>query len=651
MKKFTFLFTLLITAASLHAQKEKQVLLTIDDNPVYAKEFKQVYKKNLELVQEENQKSVDGYLDLFIDYKLKVTEAYAENLHEKDTYKRDLSKYEDQLARNYIYEDQVTEDLIKEAYERGKEEIRASHILIMCNFDALAQDTLAAYNKIKKIRERALKGEDFSTLAATTSEEPNASTSKGDLGYFSVFGMVYPFESMAYNTPKGEISEIVRTQFGYHILKIEDRREKLPEVSVSHIMISTMNGADEAAAEKKINEIFAFLEQGENFEDLARQYSDDKNTGRKGGRMRPFSKGDLKAEPFENAAYALKNEGDISVPIKTRFGWHIIKLHSFHELPAFEDQRMSLEKRVKNGDRSKIVTNAVNNQIKERLDYKIVNPYQPYFYQYVSDSVVQAKWEYTPVPEKDNKVLFTAGTGSFYFDQFAEYIDSRQRFIRPHRKKETLLATLFDEFETKMLKQQFRDDLEAQNPEYANIIREYRDGLLIFEVMGRNVWDKAKYDTIGQEQYFENNIAKYQWKQRAKLVSFSAGDRSSIEMVQKMMQEGKTSEEIKKSMNTDDKVQVILTEGTFEEGAKEFPKNYAIQKGVSDIYEVNNSYVVLNVSEVIPPGPKAFDEIKGRVLSDYQNDLEKSWMQGLRDKYKVDVNKKTLKKVKKELES
>ena len=216
MKNFLSLFILVfLGATTVFSQNKKEVLMTINGDPVYTNEFKRVYKKNLDLVQDESQKDIDGYLNLFVDYKLKIAEAQAQKLDEESTYKREFSKYRDQLSRNYLFEDKVTEELAKEAYERGKFDIAASHILIRTDYESVPQDTLAAYNKIKSIRERALKGEDFTTLAKTYSEEPGASERAGDLGYFSVFTMVYPFETAAYNTPVGEISDIVRTSFGY----------------------------------------------------------------------------------------------------------------------------------------------------------------------------------------------------------------------------------------------------------------------------------------------------------------------------------------------------------------------------------------------------------------------------------------------------
>ena len=635
---------------SVFAQKNEDVLMTIDDQPVLASEFKRVYLKNLDLVLEESQKSVDGYLKLFVDYKLKVAEAYSQGFDQSDTYKKDFSKYEEQLSRNYIFEDKVTSELAKEAFERNLEEIEASHILIMVNYDAVPRDTLAAFDKIKGIRDRALK-EDFTALARETSEEPGIEKSGGNLGYFTAFALVYPFETAAYATEVGEVSEIIRTQFGYHIIKVHDRRMKEPEITVSHIMISTKEGTSSYVPEARIGELYVLLEQGDSFESLAKQYSDDKNSGKNGGRIKRFSKGGLRSSVFEEAAYKLENPGDISNPIKTEFGWHIIRLEEKHPLPTYEEKREILERRVKEGSRSKIVTQAVKVKIKEKFGFVNETGYSPYFDTYVGDEVVKRKWVYDTIPASENKKMFTIGDRDFYFDDFARFIQKRQYASKRYISRITLMTDFYDEFETLQLKTYFREKLELENEEYAGIISEYRDGLLIFDVMGKNVWRKAKKDSVGQLQYFEDHKLKYQWKTRVDVEILATTKEDVVDELEKLMKEGKTGKEIRGLLNKDNEVNVLLTKGVFEIGRSELPSGFLPDMGVSIIYTENESFIIINVKEITPPGPRVFEEIKGRVLSDYQTFIEEQWMDQLRAKYKVEINKKTLKKLKKELNS
>tara|TARA_R110002020_G_scaffold160234_2_gene344584 strand:+ start:1864 stop:3819 length:1956 start_codon:yes stop_codon:yes gene_type:complete len=650
MKKFLSLFILVfLSATTVFSQNKKEVLMTINGKPVYTNEFKRVYKKNLDLVQDESQKDIDSYLELFIDYKLKIAEAQAQGLDQESAYISEFSKYRDQLSRNYLFEDKVTEELAKEAYERGKFDIAASHILIRVDYESVPQDTLAAYNKIKSIRERALKGEDFASLAGTYSEEPGAKERGGDLGYFSVFTMVYPFESAAYNTPVGEISEIVRTSFGYHIIKVKDRRTKLPKIGVSHIMISDKKGARTFNPEERINEIYTMLKQGESFESLAKQFSDDKKSAVKGGKLNPFTKGDLRAPEFEDAAYDLKKVGDISKPIKTDFGWHIIRLDEKLPVETFEEQKQMLEKKVSEGDRSKLVTTATNNKIKQKYGFKKEASFLPYFDTYVGDEVLKRNWVMEPIPASEEKTLFTIGDRKVGYTDFAKFIENRQKTTRPYKQKEAFLMEFYNEFETEQLKDYFKERLEADNEEYAAVLNEYRDGLLIFDVMNKNIWQKAKTDSLGLDEYYNKTKENYQWKQRLDADIYSATSENIAKQIQSMLAQGKTAEEIKASLNSEEKVNVLITPGLFEVDQHELPKNLEVKKGVSNIYPNNDSFVVVNIKEILAPGVKALDEVKGKVLSNYQNDIEASWMESLRKKYNVNVNKKALKHVKKDL--
>ncbi len=650
MKNFSYLlFLAMLFSATVFSQNKKEVLLTIEGEPVYANEFERVYKKNLDLVQDESQKDIDSYLKLFIDYKLKIAEAKAQKLDQQETYKSELMQYRDQLSRNYIFEDKVTENLAKEAYERGKEEIKAAHILIQVNYDDVPQDTLAAYNKIKMIREKALKGEDFNELAKTYSEEPGAKETGGDLGYFSVFSMVYPFESAAYNTKVGDVSEIVRSRFGYHIIKVKDRRKKLPPIEVSHIMISDKKDGRDIDAKERINEIYAKLKQGENFESLAKQFSDDKNSAVKGGKLKSFSKGELRSTDFENAAYKLDKVGEISKPVKSDFGWHIIRLDQKMPEQTWEEQMETLEKKVGDGDRSKVVANAVNSTIKQKYGFKKVNGFSPFFENYVSEDVLNRKWKMEHIPAKDDKIMFTIGNAEYRYSDFARYIENRQHSLRSYKKVEIFLTYVYDEFETKMLKDYFMQQLENENEDYAAILGEYRDGLLIFDVMNKNIWEKAKNDSVGLQKYYDQNKDTYKWKQRVDADIFSANSTAIAQRAKEMLESGKSAEEVKTSLNTDNKVNVINTQGVFEIDQRELPQNLDVKKGVSKIYSSNESFVVVNIKEVIPAGIKELDEVKGRVLSNYQNDLEAKWMEKLHNNYKVEVNKKTLKHLKKDI--
>jgi len=650
MKRFFASFILSLVCLTFVQAQSDDVLLTINDTPVYSKEFKSVYKKNLELVQDESQKSVEGYLDLFVDYKLKVEEAYAQNLHLDSEFKKDFAKYQEQLSRNYIFDNKVAEDMAKEAYERGLEEINASHLLLMVSYDAVPQDTLVAYNKIKALRERALNGEDFATLVKNNSEEPKASERAGELGYFTAFDFVYPFETMAYNTEVGTISKIVRTRFGYHIINVKDRRVKAPQILVSHIMIGQKKDDSRTFEPKeRIDELYAMLQQGETFENLAKQYSDDKSSAKNNGKLRPFGKGDLRSVLFEKEAFKLKEIGEISKPVKSEFGWHIIRLDSVLPIPTYQQKEKELVKRVQDGSRSKIVTNEVNKKIKDKYGYKEGTSYLPYFNTYVNDTVLNRRWRYDTIAKVDDKVLFTIGDREVTYNHFGQFISTRQRTNKPYKTKEKLLAGFYDEFVTSELKRYFRDMLEEENETYAATIAEYRNGLLIFDVMTKNVWSKARVDSVGIQNYYNKHKSNYKWEERIEAVIVSATKEDIAKQASQLLQEGKTDTEIKEALNKDGIINVIVSSGLFTKDHRLLPDNFMAKEGVSSIYPQNDQFVVVSVTRFVPPSQKSFEEVKGKVVSGYQEEIEEKWMASLHDKYKVKVNKKVLKKLKKEL--
>ncbi len=636
-------------AINAFSQKNKDVLLTINDQPIYASEFKTVFNKNLDLVIDEEQKNVDGYMDLFIDYKLKITEAYAQGLDKNPSYIKEFTKYQDQLSKSYIYDSRISSELMQEAYDRGLEEVNADHLLIKVSLNARPEDTLIAYNKIKTLRNKVVNGEDFEELIKKYSEEPGAKTKGGKLGYFSVFQMVYSFENAAYTTKIGDISEIIRTQFGYHILKVNDRRIKQPKIKVAHIMIFDNEKKKNEHAEEKINEIYALLMQGESFGSLAKQFSDDKNSAIRDGNLKPFGHGDLRAPEFERVAFSLTEKDQISAPVKSSFGWHIIKFEEIVKEPTFEEIKSDLEKKVTSGDRAKVVTQAVNSKIKDKYGYKEGVSYSPFFKEFVTDSIFKRKWDFEKISTNNDLTLFTIGNSEIKFNDFANFIKEKQNAPKRYTDKEVLLFDYYSEFFDKKLMDYYKEKLEVDNKEYANTLNEYRYGLLIFDAMDKNIWTAAKLDTIGLKNYYTQTKSNYQWKKRIDAVILSSTKESTANQVKELLAKGVDIEEIKKQLNTDGIVNVIITNNVYEIDNSHLPTSLDIKLGVSEIIKREDSFVVVKINEIIEPTTKEFDEVRGMVLSDYQKRIEENWMKELREKYEVKINKKVLKRIKKDL--
>lgn len=623
-----------------------ETLFTVDGNPVYVSEFVKVYKKNLDLVQDESQKDVDEYLKLFTNYKLKLKEAKALGLNEDANYLRELNNYKKQLAKSYMTDSKVTDALVEEAYQRVSQEVNANHILVKVDENASPKDTLAAYNKITKLRDRALK-EGFEKVRA---EVHNGQTVFGEqLGYFSGFRMVYKFENEAFNTPVGDISQPFRTRFGYHIVNVLDKRPSKGEVTVAHIMV--VEKPNDSLAEKpedRIQDIYKKIEQGEDFASLAKQFSDDRNSSPKGGELAPFSSGQLRAKEFEDVAFGLENEGDISEPFKTDFGWHIVKLINKKPVPDFEALKSELVNKVKRDSRSNLIDKALIDKLKAK--YKIGNPPSDlnYFVSILNDDYFSRTWK---LPENldGKKPFLKIGTKQLTYQDFANYLENQQRNTTPKLPFKTLVAKKYEAFLEQQLLDYQEENLENENEEYADIVKEYRDGLLLFELMENTIWNAGTTDTIAIKEYYEANKSKYVSPERIDAVVATSSKQKTLKKVAKLLKQDMAVERIKSLVNSNDAIEVLFTSEVMEANHQALPEGLELKKGISKIHKHNGAYVIVKIKEVLPESQKTFEDAKGLVIADYQNYKEEKWLNDLAEKYPVKVNQEVLANVKEQL--
>ncbi len=646
---FGFLF---FTAIAGHAQKDtKEVLFTIDDKPYYTDEFSRVYKKNLDLVKDESQKDLNQYLELFIGYKLKVNRAYKLGLQNNQTYQNELKSYRSQLAKNYFNDTKITQELIEEGYNRLQKEVRASHILILVDENATPEDTLKAYKKIQDIKNRVDKGESFEELAAQLSEDPSAKDNKGDLGYFTAFRMVYPFENAAFTTPRGQVSKIIRTRFGYHILKVNDIRPNRGEVTVAHIM--TLNpkpeDADQDKAKNTINDIYKKINQGEKFEDLARQFSEDKSSSSKGGVLNKFGSGQLSSEEFENVAFSLKNPGDISQPFQSKFGWHIVKLIEKHPVRTLDEMKSELENKVGRDDRSKKITASLNEKLRKKYKFKKETKEYATIAKLVTNDFYESKWTLPANADTFKAPVLTIEKTPISGKTFLEFIDKQQKSGIAIKPINRLVDTLYDKFVDEQLKTYYDENLEAEFPEFSFVMEEYRDGLLLFDLMEKEIWERSKNDTIGLQKFYDDNKSAHMWKKRVEATIYSSTKQDVIKKVQAFIKKKVTPAEIKEKLNTKEVVNVMSNSGTFEEGNQALPKGLKFETGVSDIMKEGEYYFIAVVDKVIPEGVKTLEECRGKLTNEYQQYLEQHWVDDLKKEFKVKVNNDVFEKVKKEL--
>ena len=493
MKKIVLLFVLSVSL-SVFSQKKEKTLVTIDDEKTTISEFKRVYEKNLDAIDNEEAKSVTKNLELYINYKLKVKEAYRIKLDTMPSYKREMETYKNQLSAPYLKDTTFLQELVKDAYFRTKNEVKAKHILIRMPRDASPKDTLLAFNKIIKLRDRIIKGEKFEEIAAQFSDDRSAKDDPktrrkgngGNLGYFSAFSMVYPFEVAAYNTKVGDVSMPFKTQFGYHILKVDDVRESKGEIEAAHILVrdTSVNG------KIKIDSVFYKLIKKEKFEDLAKRYSEDPGSKNNGGKLGKFSAGRM-VKPFSDAAFALESENEFSKPFKTRFGWHIVKLIKKHPIKSFEEMKKDLTSKVKKSSRMQLSEKAVLNKLKK--EYTIT--------EYEKAKKILDNKKLRALPKDSLKsTIFSINDKNISQEKFIKYIRNRRHLP---------VFKLFEMFKDDQIIIYFKENLVNTEPEYAYTLKEYEDGLLLFELMQQKIWNKSTTDTLGLKTYFKNHSANY----------------------------------------------------------------------------------------------------------------------------------------------
>ena len=631
-----FCFSFFISNAQV---SENDAILTISDQVVLANEFVRVYNKNLNLVQDASQKDLDSYLELFINYKLKLVEAKKLDYDKDPTYLKEFKSYKNQLTDAYLTDKKVTDALVREAYERTNTEVKAQHILIL--FDEVETDTLEAYSKIEKLRQRFI-NEDFESLKKELHN--GKSVFVEDLGYFSAFKMVYNFESAAYSTKVGEVSSPFRTRFGFHVVKVLEKRKSKGQVEVAHIMITNKQKDSTLVPKDRIQELHRLLLQGEDFSELAKQFSDDKSSSSLGGKLKPFKSGQINSEIFENTAFGLTKNENISQPIQTKFGWHILKLIDHKSVESFESLKPELETQVGKDSRSQLVKAKMLEQL--LVDYQLSkqNPNISNIESNLSFNSTQNVWEFSDNFDTTQPFL-TIQNKTYGSQDFLEYLNKNQRAVKENWPTNVIVKKQYASFLEQSVFQYKRDNLENENQEFAHIINEYREGLLLFELMQDKIWDGAKNDSIGLQNFYDENKPNYVWPDRIEGSVARSSDSKYIIKVLKYWKNNRTNQEIDEALNTSQQ-NVIFSNGELEIGHSALPPSFEFKAGLSKVIKENVNYYVVNVTELKPSTQKTFEEAKGQLISDYQTELELKWIQELRSKYTFKVNQDVLSKVK-----
>jgi peptidyl-prolyl cis-trans isomerase SurA len=653
------------------------VFLTIGKQNISTSDFERIYNKNNSISSTDKQ-TVEEYLPMFINFKLKVQAAIDAGYDTLTSFKTELKGYRDQLAKSYLTDNSAVDSLIQEAYLRMHTEVNASHIMVALKIDASPEDTLAAWKKIMEIRKRVLSGESFEKLAFELSEDPSAKNNKGNLGYFTAFQMVYPFESAVYNNKVGEVSMPVRSRFGYHLIRTNAKRPARGEIKVAHIMLMVPQGSPDSvwtSTERKIKDIAKQLKEGADFATIAKERSEDRGSARSGGELPTFGAGRMVPE-FDEAAFKLQYPGEISEPVRTFYGWHIIKLIEKYGIPEFEKIKQDLKSRIARDERAEAGSNSFISHLKREYKFNENKSLLTNLYQATTQTNNKLKKQDNKKGVKNNipsgvensskadkkslnlnidknianQELLSFADQKYQLSQFVDYLKqlpAPDSSVNP----DIFVNSNYDIFVKNNLLLYEDNHLEEKYPEFKSLIQEYHDGILLFNLSDSLVWTKASKDSAGLQRFYNEHISSYTWPLRLEASIISSKSNENIQKALKVAKKLKTPESISRNLtgaicDTINKSCIAVNYNKFIKGESQIIDTIVWKKGFSKVMELNGEYQFVVIHNVLQPAAKTLDESRGLVISDYQNYLDSEWISNLRKKYTILVNNEILNQLK-----
>lgn len=621
---------LILAAAALPLAGVAQELFRVGTKTVSKAEFQYVYGKNKDVGANIDPKTESEYLDLYVQFKRKVAAAEAMGRDTMPSFVNEYNGYYKQLLKPYLTDKNVDERLVQEAYERMQWDMRASHIMVDCAENALPSDTLRAYKQIMGIKDRLDRGEPFTQLAALSTDTYSAERG-GDLGWFTVFGMVYPFESAVFTAPEGQVVGPIRTQFGYHLIRVTGKRPARHTMQAAHILILDTESEPNPDAKQQIEEVYAKLQGGEPFAAAAMKYSEDPTTAKQGGRLAPFGINQMLPE-FEDAAFSLTDDGTYSAPFKTKLGWHIVQRVGRNPLPGRQEAERQLAQKIRRDERSNASQKAYVDRLKReyRFDLNEKN----------LDKLLVALEKGKGVG-KAAKLLLATYNGT-------EVVTGTAVLAKLKKETESTVAqnvayARFQEFTTELMLAEAERQLPVVNAEFRYLAQEYREGILVFELTREKVWDKAAMDTLGLKAFFADHRANYQWPERITGSVLSGTDAKSLKKAADLARQGVPVAKIQKVLNVKSEVVSVtdaekLALGSEGKNARQaMLGQFTGPDKVKGAFEQNGTWFVLIATERIPAGPKELSECRGQVIADYQKHLESEWMKELATQFPLEM--------------
>ena len=630
------------------AQKDDPVLFTVENDPVHVSEFNYIYSKTNGDKATFSKKSLDEYLDLYVKFKLKVQKAKEMQLDTIPSLIKELAGYRRQLANSYLIDKQVTEKLVRQAFDRTQQDVSISHIMLNMKPGASQQDTLEAYRKLIDIKKRIDGGEKFGALAKQFSDDKSVKENSGNIGFLTALFPkgFYDIETVAYNLPIGKVSDPVRSSVGYHLIMVNERRPARGEMEAAHILIRKKKDRSDEKSKALIDSLYAEINKGGNFEDLAKTFSEDNMSAKKGGYIGKFGISKYELD-FESACFAIKNDGDISKPFKTSVGWHIAKRVSKKDNTDYEKAKRGLQTKVQKDARYEMAKVAMIERIKRENKFNENGGKLISFASSLNEEFMTHKWRAADVTSND--VLFNLGKNKYTTKDFAAYAQkaSRERMrMGKNAKVKDVVQKLYNGYVAESCMKFEEEQLEKKYPEFKSLMREYEEGILLFEATKMEVWDKASQDTTGLAKFHKTRKAKYRFAERAVINQYSlkATSADQLSKLKKFVAKKDAEETLAKFNTTDGKI-VSVQEKTFEKGKNKVLDKMKWKVGELSPVEIdkrNKSSNFFKIEALLPAEEKTLKQARGYVVADYQDFLERQWIEKLREKYKVSIDEKVL---------
>jgi len=639
MKHKLLISTLLIGTALLATAAKDPVLMKINGKDIKLSEFEYLYHKNSQ--QQVEKETLDQYVDRFVIYKLKVADAEAEKLDTLPSFQRELAGYRDEIVKPFLEDTTIKERLVQEAYERYKVNVNIDHLMLSLGKDfADNKKQLALADSLRTVLNN---GAVWDSIVAKYSIDPSRARNNGHYGFITAGSFPYSFEYAAFNTPVGEISQPIRTDFGIHLVRVNAVRPDEGTVRARHILRlfprkAKVTEEEKAAVKVKIDSIYALVQAGENFEELAKKFSEDPGSAKRGGDLGFFGRGRMVPE-FENTSFSLK-DGEISAPFETAYGWHIVQRVETKGVMTLEEARPILEKAINMDERARMPRETKVEEAKKFYNYAV----NPKLENYIAEQIkANGSYDSTLVANlrKSDFTAFTYANEVVPVKDVAAKLNPKS--VLNNESAKGYFMSLVEPLANEKVMNYYTDNLINDNADFRNLLNEYRDGMLLFEVSNRKVWEGAGKDTTGLNNYFEANRAKYNWNEpHFKGIILSAKSDSIIQLVKADIA----------AMGKSDTLTSFLHK-KYSHGIR--MERMVVGKGenkAADYLFFNGDPITGNypVAMVLEGGlinnPEVVGDVRGQVTSDYQDVLEKNWVSALKAKYPVYIDKKVLKKVK-----